>query len=111
MSAIDIGRNFSPRLVNRNKHQGDGRYTAEEFRKKYLNFLDNEQLWKEAGNEVILDFANVEKIGPSFANEAFAYFSKYAKKREILEKIKLINITKIKRAIITEEIESGYSKK
>jgi hypothetical protein len=111
MEIIDIGNDFFYRLVNRNKLQGDGRYTAEDFREKYLSFLDNEQAWKERGNEITFDFAEVEILGPSFANEAFAYFSKYASKNEILSKIKFTNISKVKLSILYEEIDSGYSKK
>ena len=107
---IDIGNDFYPRLANRNKFQGDGKHTAEEFREKYLSFLDNEEIWSNDRTEIELDFKNVRKIGPSFANEAFAYFCKYSEPQKVIKKIKLCNLTDVKKAIILEEIESGYNR-
>jgi len=106
----DIGQNFYPRLANRDKKQGDGKHTALEFRKKYLEKLDDAKRWNNDDKFIVLDFKNVNKIGPSFANEAFAYFTKYAKPKRILNKIELVNISKIKKMIIEQELSSGYNR-
>lgn len=109
--AIDIGTEFYPRLANRNRAQGDGKNTAVEFRKKYLQMLDNPEIWKTSDQPlkvVALDFKNVKKIGPSFANEAFAYFTQYASPDEFLRAVDLKNISKVQLMIIKEELDSGY---
>jgi len=111
MNKIKIAEEFSTRLVNRDRNQGNGKHTGIEFREKYLSILENRDVWKNSKCEVELDFENVEKIGPSFANEVFAHFTKYTKdKNLILKKIKIINISQIKLSIIQEEILSGYSR-
>ncbi len=107
---IDVGKDFHERLANRNQHQGDGRYTAEEFRNKYLIDFDNENEWKGGNNIITFDFANVRKIGPSFANESFAYFMKYTNPEGFYNKIKFINISKVQKMIIDQELNSGYCK-
>jgi hypothetical protein len=108
---IDVGVDFYHRLANRDPYQGDGKYHAVDFRHKYLSELDNEQAWKTHDAFVQLDFSNVKKIGPSFANEAFGYFTKYATPKQILNKIILKNIKKVSLMIIEEELEAGYKKK
>ncbi len=111
MKTVKIKEDFFYRLVNRDKFQGDGQYTGEEFREKYLADLDDDKKWKNDDTEITLDFEGVEKIGPSFANEVFAHFTKYTPdKNLILKKIHIINISKVKLSIINEEIESGYTK-
>lgn len=106
---IDIGGRFYHRLANRDLNQGDGKHTAVEFRAAFLSKLDNADYWKRPSEPIILDFINVKKIGPSFANEAFGYFTKYAKPEDILKKIQFINISNVQRMIIQEELESGYA--
>lgn len=110
MNTVDVGKDFYPRLANRNSRQGDGKHHAEEFRKKYLFSLDNAEAWNQKGPVIEFDFTNVKKIGPSFANEAFAYFTKHAKPKKVLELISFSNISKVHRMIIVHEIESGYYK-
>lgn len=110
MQTIDVGKEFFFRLANRDKHQGDGLFTAQDFREKYLAPLDNEVAWPDGDFQICLDFANVLKIGPSFANEAFAYFTKYAKPEEIKKRIIFSNISAIKMSIIDEEISEGYKR-
>ena len=108
MEVIKISEDFYNRLANRNDRQGDGSHNAIEFRNKYLKKCENQEFWK--GNEIItFDFSGVEKIGPSFANEAFAYFLKYTDPKTLKSKIKFINTTKVQSLIIDEEIKSGYS--
>lgn len=104
---IDVGKEFYHRLANRNEHQGDGKNNAQEFRQKYLDEFDDEKVWREAQKTITLDFSNVKKIGPSFANEAFAYFVRYAKPKQILNQIQFINISKIQLLIIEEELDSA----
>lgn len=110
MKRIDVGHDFYHRLANRDRSQGDGEHTAEEFRKKYLATLDNEDVWKTSTEPIILDFSNVRKIGPSFANEAFAYFTKYVSPDEIKKRILFENTTSVQRNIIMEELETGYKR-
>lgn len=105
---VDVGKQFYHRLANRDQRQGDGKYSAVEFRDKYLKFLDNEEAWRTDKEEIVLDFTNVKKIGPSFANEAFAYFTKYAKPERIFKKIVFKNISQVQRMIIHEELDTGY---
>ena len=111
MLTIDVGKEFYPRLANRNKDQGDGKHTAVEFRSRFLADLDNRDAWTKESEPIILDFKNVKKIGPSFANEAFGYFTKYVKPKEFLKKVQFVNISKVQFMIIQEELESGYSGK
>lgn len=108
---IDIGTDFYHRLANRDGFQGDGKNTAVEFRNKYLSELDSDIAWKNDNLFIEFDFSNVKKIGPSFANEAFAYFTKYAKPTQILKKIEFTNISKVKRLIIEQELDSGYKRR
>jgi hypothetical protein len=108
MNTVHIKDDFGHRLANRDEHQGDGTFTAVQFRERFLNFLDNKDAWKTGGTVICLDFSGVKKIGPSFANEAFAYFTKYAKPDEILSKIKLTNATEVQLMIIKQELEDGY---
>jgi hypothetical protein len=110
MSKIDIGKDFYPRLANRDENQGDGKHTAIMFREKYLKDFDNKKIWDDGAISVELDFSNVNKIGPSFANEAFAYFTKYAKPADILKQIKLHNTSRVQLAIIMEELNTGYKR-
>lgn len=108
MKTIRIAEEFSNRLVNRNRYQGDGSYHAIDFRKRFLSDLDRDAEWSSSDPFVELDFQNVRKIGPSFANEAFAYFMKYAKTKErFFEKIKMKNESRVQRIIIEEELDAG----
>jgi len=106
---IDIGKDFYHRLANRDERQGDGKHTAIQFRKKYLSDLDNAQAWKEESEPLIFDFSNVKKIGPSFANEAFGYFTRYVTPEAFYKKVRFINISNVQKMIIDEELRSGYT--
>ncbi len=109
VNVVDIGSDFSPRLINRDPKQGDGRFSGEKFRTTYLSGLEKPEMWNDDNEFIILDFGNVDKIGPSFANEVFAYFCQFAKnKDQIHKKITFKNITKVKQFIINEEIDSGF---
>jgi len=111
MTTIDVGVVFYHRLANRDSKQGDGKHTAVEFRTRFLSSRDNPQIWKSSSEPTILDFKNVKKIGPSFANEAFGYFTKYATPATFFERVRFVNISKVQKMIIEEELESGYSGK
>lgn len=111
MTKIDVGRDFYNFLSNRNADQGNGKYTAIEFREKYLKFLDNDDAWKTSNTAIIFDFSNVDTMISSFANEAFAYFTKYAPPERIMKKIKFENITRVKMEIVEAELENGYKSK
>lgn len=110
MNKIDVGKDFYPRLANRDENQGDGKHTAVSFRLKYLTCFDNSKVWEDGTLTIDFDFSNVSKIGPSFANEAFAYFTKYAKPTAILKQIKVSNTTKVQLSIIKQELETGYKR-
>lgn len=109
MDSIKVATDFYHKLTNRNKKQGDGLHTAEEFRKKYLARCDNKPFW-DGTEKVVFDFTDVVKIGPSFANEAFAYFMKITNKNKFNAHIKFENISKVQQLIIQQELDSGYSK-
>ena len=74
----------------------------------FLKYLDQRSYWKTDNKPIILNFEDVEKIGPSFANEAFAYFTKYASPDKILKRIIFKNITQVQRSIIKNELITGY---
>ncbi len=105
---VDIGEDFHPRLANRNKKQGDGKHSAEDFRKKYLVGLDNQKAWEDDTTFIVLDFSKVKRLGPSFANEAFGYFTKFASPSKVLKKINFINIPDFRLMTIKEELDTGY---
>ncbi len=90
---IDVGNDFSNRLINKDKSRGDGRNTAVEFRNKYLSVFNSFDSWKDIDLFIELDFSNVNYITPSFAYEAFGYFTKYTTSDKILEKIRFTNIS------------------
>jgi hypothetical protein len=106
---IDVGKEFYHRLANRDEHQGDGANNAIQFRKRYLSKLDNQAAWTTDSEPIVFDFRNVKKIGPSFANEAFGYFTKYATPEAFYKKVQFINISNVQQMIIDEELQSGYS--
>lgn len=108
MKSIDVGIEFSPSLTNRDELQRDGTFSGEEFRNRYLKDLEDENIWKNEDPYIILDFGNVERLGPSWANEVFAYFTQFAHPELILKKIHLKNITPVKKAIIDRELSTGY---
>ena len=110
MNTIDIGTDFYHRLANRDTLQGDGTHTAVEFRKKYLNELDDPAAWKIKEPFIVLNFVNVKRLGPSFANEAFAYFTKWADPLTIYSRIIFSNLSKVQKSIIDVEIKTGYKR-
>ena len=111
MKTIDVGKEYFFRLANRNKLQGDGTYNAVDFRKKYLSKLDNSSAWEDFTPFIVLDFSNVKRIGPSFANEAFAYFMKYTNPDNFMEKVTFKNLDEVDQIIINKELFSGYKGK
>lgn len=107
---IDIGKEFYHRLVNRDKNQGDGAHTALQFREKFLQDLGNQEWWDDSSKWIELDFGNVRTLGPSWANEVFAYYTQFSKPDAILKKIRLKNVSAVKLSIIKNELDSGYSR-
>jgi len=109
LKTIDVGEDFYARLANRDDKQGDGKHNAVQFRLKYLSDLDSKEEWgKGLPPFICFDFANVRKIAPSFANEAFSYFTQYADPKEILSRITFKNITAVKMQIIEIELKTGF---
>lgn len=112
MNFIKMAEEFGERLVNRNSSQGDGKHTAVEFRKRFLSDLDVPEWWRVTSNIVEIDFSGVRTLGPSWANEAFAYFTAMdLSPKKILEHIHFRNISDIKLQTIKTELESGYAKR
>lgn len=111
MQVVDVGVEFYQRLTNRDHSQGDGRHTAVQFRNHYLRALDNQAAWDGELNPFIaLDFKNVVVISPSFANELFAHFIQYAAPDAIFKRIKMVNITDVKKEIIEIELRAGMER-
>ena len=111
MIKVDVGSDFSDSLICRNDKQGDGKYTAVEFRNKYLISLDNEGIWKEKETIICLDFSKVRTILPSFANEAFAYFLKFnISPDDIKRLIRFEGLSPVKEMIINRELTDGYKR-
>ena len=110
IKTIDVGKEFYHRLANRDRHQCGGQHSAEEFREMYLSILCDKNAWRDDHEAIVLDFKHVKKLGPSFANEAFAYFTQWAKPDCILKKIRFLNISPVKLRIIKIELESGYGR-
>ncbi len=102
---------FCKRLTNRNKSQGDGEHTAEDFRKEFMSDCLKENFWT-SNQTITFDFSDVIKIAPSFANEAFAFFmGKFnVDKKKFNDHIKFIHISRVQNLIIQQELDSGYSK-
>ncbi|MBF0364700.1 MAG: STAS-like domain-containing protein [Oligoflexia bacterium] len=111
MKKLNIGQDFGTELTNRDKLQRDGKCSGLEFRQKYLQDIDTENSWQSDEPYIELDFSLVKKLGPSWANEVFAYFAKYATPKKILTKVKIINISRVKESTINVELEKGYAKK
>ena len=103
---IEIAKDFSSYLVNRNPRQGDGSNNGEGFREKFLSHLDPD--WWKSDNIITFDFSGVRTLGPSWANEVFAYYTDTYERKLILKKFLFKNISPVKLEIIHLEIESGY---
>src|SRR4051812_35551820 len=82
---IQIADEFSDYLVNRDKYQGDGKYSAQDFRSRFLKELDDQSWWDNPETRVVISFKGVQTLGPSWANEAFAYFLRFATREQILQ--------------------------
>jgi len=95
MRTIDVGKEFSSTLATRNQ--------AILFCEKFFRDLEITD-WQTDEPFVALDFANVRKISPGFANEAFACFLGVATPERILKKIVLRNLTHVQRVIINLEL-------
>lgn len=111
MRRVDVGSEFYPRLANRDERQDDGSNNAIMFRKRFLQDLDdNPILWNDDVCYIELDFSSVDILGPSFANEAFAYFTRLYKPEKILKKIHFTRISRVKLLTIEKELKDGYSR-
>lgn len=108
MKRIHVANEFYHRLANRDSSQCDGAHNAMEFRDKFLAELDNKSAWGTSAPYIVFDFSGVKKIGPSFANEAFAFFTQYARPDLIFKKILFENITTVQKEIIELEVNAGY---
>ena len=108
LKKINVAQDFSPVLRNRNKLQTDGLYTGEEFRETFLKEADCKEWWSNK-DTITLDFDGVITLGPSWANEAFAYFSQYGINFEKMKKkFIFLNLTEVKKRIIENEVNEGH---
>jgi hypothetical protein len=108
MKTIKVSE-FSKILRNRNSLQTDGLNTGEEFREKHLKEQDNQEWWNN--EEVVsFDFAEIITLGPSWANEVFAYFTKFpnVNEKKFLKKFIFENISSVKLKTILMEVKDGY---
>lgn len=105
---VKVAQEFSDRLVNRNQHQGDGTFTAQDFIRKFLVAFDDPYIWEEDTPTITFDFSDVKRISPAFANEAFAQFLQYTNKDKLLKHFVFENIDSIDLMIIEYELNSGY---
>ena len=87
MKQIDVGKDFSDILTNRDENQRDGAKNGVEFRNKYLSELDDQKNWNNDSSMIELDFRHVKRLGPSWANEVFAYFTREHKPESILKRL------------------------
>lgn len=110
LQVVNVGNDFDTWLLNRDQNQTDGQHNAVEFRNKYLRFLDNDAAWRTDDSRIKFDLRNVEFIGSSFANEAFAFFRQYTTADKIKKVILFEFKTSVQRRTVYEEIESGYSR-
>lgn len=101
-------KDFSKRLVNRNPQQGDGKKTAIEFRDTYLTDLFHEGAWDNDEPLIAIDFEGIQKMSPSFADEAFGFFAQFADPERIKKKIKFINMSTIQEKILNMELKDAY---
>lgn len=80
----------------------NSREEARTFRLNYLSKTDN------LIHDTHIDFDGVNILSPSFANEAFVYFTKREKYPVEKRKLSFFNLTRVQQAIIAHEFEEGY---
>lgn len=109
LRTVDVGREFSPVLYRPHKDSPHHRFgtndSAQDFRERYLKELDCQEAWENDDPVIILNFRNVEKLAPSFAYVAFAYYRKYATTTQILKKIEFTYRTGVQKQVIEIELE------
>ena len=106
---IALAKDFSDFLINRDEHQNDGADNAVDFRRKFLADLDSKEWWEDATKQVVINFDGVDTLAPSWANEAFAYYTKFCPDvSKVLSKIILKHVNIVHRSIIETEVKSGY---
>lgn len=106
---VDIGRKFFHMCVNRDENQNDGVFNAVQFREKFLEKLEDPAWMKNTEEVYTLDFGNVTEMSSGFANEAFAYFlTKRITQRQLMTKIKFVNIKPDMKKMISRELTNGY---
>lgn len=108
MKVIKVSE-FSKILRNRNTLQTDGLNTGEDFREKYLKDQDNQEWWN-SDEVVCFDFSDILTLGPSWANEVFAYFTKFKNvdEKKFFKKFTFKNISTVKLKTIQMEVRDGY---
>lgn len=108
MIKISVVNDFkTTELTNRDRFQRDGSFNGEDFRKKYLKDFDSKEAWRNSDPEIEIDFEGVTKLGPSWANEVFAHFTRYASPKNILSKFVLTGLSEVKQSIIDVELKKG----
>ena len=89
---------FSKYLRCRDENQFDGRYSGKEFRNTYLRELNSPDWWRSV-KKINIDFTEVQTISPSWANEAFAFFTRFTSPCMIKNKIIFSNIKELKKLL------------
>jgi hypothetical protein len=108
IKTVHIGIEFNSDLSNRDETQGDGSYTAVDFRDRFLKEAESPEFW-DGEQRIELDFASVSVLAPSFANEVFAYYAPIARDKEaIFAHLHPRNISDVKLGTIMKEIDKGY---
>lgn len=108
---IDIGRQFGSRLLYRSSEPANERTRSNggiEFRMRFMSELETPEFWSDKTRMITLDFKNVDTLGPAWANEVFAYWAQCRLPADVKNKIKCINITEVKQAVIDIELDHGY---
>ena len=99
---------FGVRLATRNRYQLGGKYSGEEFRETHLSDLHRSDWWDDPRETITLDFKGVRIVSPTWADEVFGYFmTADIDPVKVFQKIRLINLSDVKRETIEHEITSS----
>jgi len=105
---IDVGKEFNHRLVYSTEVVGYEN-NGVTFRKRFLKDADNPEFWVNPPKSyIVFDFQNVTLMGPGFAANAFVYFRSYASKETILDTFTFINMNKVHRIILEDELDPEW---
>ena len=78
---------------------------GKEFRQKFLGHLDHENVWRE-DFLIDLDMSGVLQVSFSFFREAVGYFCRYADYTEVLNRVRLVNASDVKKEIYALAVQN-----